>query len=116
MTKLLTLYLEVRSQMSRNLKGTNRGTSNIKDMDSSVPMLNGDTIKVSNWKLPVFSNFIGHDFSESQDANKYLIKQMNRINKAILSGNKEKAIKIWIILFQRSHTYFVFFLNRTLRG
>lgn len=94
MTKLLKLYLEVRSQMSRNMRGTNRDTSNIKDMGSSIPMLTGDTIKVSKWKLPVFSNFIGHDFSESHDANKYLSKQMNRINRAIISGNKEKAIKI----------------------
>jgi hypothetical protein len=80
--------------MSRNLLGTNRVPSNNKDMDSVVPMLNGDAIKVSNWKLPVFSSFTGHDFKENIDANKYLIKQMNRINKAIINGNKEKAIKI----------------------
>lgn len=86
---------ELNKVVSRKVDPITLVGSAFKDEWDQRPMLTGDRVPLlKSWKVPIFSSTPLHDFSDSSNANKYLFKQMNRINKAINDGNVTKAIKI----------------------
>jgi len=69
----------------------------------------------SPWRLPLYQKNLSQYFPEIHKANRYLSKQRARIDKCISKGDFNRAIKIWIVLFQRSRVYSLFSLHRNYR-
>ena len=58
----------------------------------------------------------GVDYKKTRRNNTYLNKQYNRIFKHINKGNLNRAVDIWARMFQRSDSYLLYTIKKTLIG
>lgn len=86
-------------------------------MDGEMPALNSVTRELPlKWRIPaLIAPRLGSN-KNSKRSNRYLLRQELRFNQAMMNHEYRKGMLILMNLMQRSKSFFIYSLNKTLKG
>lgn len=104
--------------LGRDLSEQTLGSGDpLKESNEDITAPSGDKISPrGGWRLPVFSTKESVKYRNSGKKNAYLKKQFRRITIHMEKGDVMKGVRVWFTLFQRSESYLLYTLNKTLKG